>query len=142
MRKENSSAFVPIVLTSGTAFQPELLVIVLGTAFAARVDPELLHGIESTLGGVWVFGQLILFGMLGSKTSLEPLQSSAGMIFPCMLVGFVFRFIGVVIGLHATRSRRTCSAAPTEGEHGDFAANSRSIWPDIGFCFLSTIPRA
>lgn len=139
MLKADHSAFIPIGLTSGTAFQAELLVIVLGTTFAACVNHDLLQGIETTLGGVWVFGQLILFGMMGSKSSLSPFQASAGSIIPCMLVGYVFRLIGTAIGLLLTRSSRTC-AMPEYG--ACFAANCQTFWQDLGFVFFSAVPRA
>merc|ERR1719272_1465572 len=139
MQKEEGGAFVPIFLTSGTALQAELLVIVFGTIFASRVDEELLHSIESTLGGVWVFGQIILFSMLGSKTSLEPFKTSSAKIFPVMMVGFLFRIIGVVLGMWLTRSRRTCAIADCGVSDG---ANKKSFWYDVLFVFLCSLPRA
>ena len=57
---------------------------------------EVLHGVEAIMGGVWVFGQLVLFTMIGSKSDSQ-LRS---------LILFVSRFWGgtayssVSIGFH------------------------------------------
>ena len=134
--------FLPIGLAPGSMVQPELLVIVLGIAFGDRVVPELLHDIEGVLGGVWVFGQLFLFGMLGSKTSLQPFEEYAGDVLPCMVVGFLFRACGIVVGLCITRRKRAPAMADESGCEAVFQANHRSLFFDAGFCFLAMLPRA
>ena len=65
----DGSCFVPSGLTAGCLFNPELCTIVTAMAFAASVDEELLGGVQTALAGTWVFGQILLFAMLGSRAS-------------------------------------------------------------------------
>lgn len=111
----------------GSMFQPELLVIVTGSCFASYTEPRLLHEVEGILGGVWVFGQLILFSMLGSRTT-PAIMTQLYRVLPVMLVGLSFRFAGVFFGMALTMKARgrKCS----------------ELLPDVLFCFLSTLPRA
>jgi len=131
------SAFIPIGFATGSIFSPELLVITIGTAFAASTPHDVLHGVEETLGGVWVFGQLILFTMLGSKTTFEPFEKFPTVL-PMMLIGFVFRGIGILVCMYVTRGSRICEPGCTDCK----AANVRSVLYDAAFCFLATLPRA
>jgi hypothetical protein len=141
-RGHEDAAFIPIGLAPGAFVQPELLVIVLGIVFGDRVTPELLHDVEAVLGGVWVFGQLFLYGMIGSKTTMQPFRASAGSILPCMLFGLLCRAIGIVLGLHVTRRRRAPATADKSTCEVIFQANRRSFLFDAGFCFLAMLPRA
>jgi hypothetical protein len=111
----------------GSMFQPELLVIVTGSCFASYTEPRLLHEVEGILGGVWVFGQLILFSMLGSRTTPE-IMTQLYRVLPVMLVGLSFRFAGVFFGMTLTMKAR--------------GRKSNELLPDVAFCFLSTLPRA
>eukprot|EP00930_Biecheleria_cincta_P094455 TRINITY_DN8557_c0_g1_i1.p1 TRINITY_DN8557_c0_g1~~TRINITY_DN8557_c0_g1_i1.p1 ORF type:complete len:514 (-),score=82.58 TRINITY_DN8557_c0_g1_i1:185-1726(-) len=84
--------------SSGPLFQPELLVIVIGSVFAQKTDPEVLHGIENAMAGLWVFGQLVLFSMLGSRTELA-IFSKFNDVWPLLAVGLSFRFAGAMCAL-------------------------------------------
>lgn len=118
---------VPMPLTSGSLFQPELLVIVTGMFFTYFADPMLVHDIENTLGELWVFGGILLFSMLGSKTSTGILPKLV-YVLPLMGIGFASRFCGVLAGICLTTKARGSSMA--------------TALPDAAFCFLCTLPRA
>jgi len=83
------------------------------------------------MGGVWVFGQLVLFSMLGSRTSLSIFPELVNVL-PIMAVGLMARFAGIVltvsISLYLNLSGHPFQRA--------------TFIPDVLFCFLSTIPRA
>jgi len=123
---------VPIGFSSGSLFQPELLVIVTGTFFASVVDHKVLHDVEGVMGGVWVFGQLVLFSMLGSRTttSIFPKLPS---VLPFIAVGLTFRFIGVFFAVFLTLKTTPAEVCPFQ--------KSTALY-DALFCFLSTVPRA
>lgn len=137
MNYNDGTPFLPIGFASGPAVNSELLVISTGTCFAAVANHEVLHGVEATMGGVWVFGQLILFTMLGSKTMVEPFAQFPK-VFPFMMAGFICRGLAVHLCVYATCSRRSCApGCPSCKE-----ANQRSASADGLFCFLATLPRA
>lgn len=117
---------VPMGFAKGSMFQPELLVIVTGACFAKISDHEILQKIEIALRDVWTFGQIFLFSMLGSKITPD-LLPQLGHILPVMLVGLVWRLLGVALGILITCHSRE---------------RPRSILPDTMFCFLCTLPRA
>eukprot|EP00931_Biecheleriopsis_adriatica_P048761 TRINITY_DN28172_c0_g1_i3.p1 TRINITY_DN28172_c0_g1~~TRINITY_DN28172_c0_g1_i3.p1 ORF type:complete len:585 (-),score=121.45 TRINITY_DN28172_c0_g1_i3:172-1926(-) len=121
---------VPMGFCPGSMFQSELLVIVTGTVFAYFCDShqELLHDVENTVGQVWVFGQLVLFSMLGSKTT-PGILPHLGQVLPIMAVGLSMRFIGVFVAIVLTARARGCECFDT-------------AFSDAAFCFLSTLPRA
>merc|ERR1719436_397401 len=108
------------------------MVIVIGSFFASTVEPCLLESLEMIVGGVWVFGQLILFSMLGSRTEPE-VFSIFPHVLPLMVTGLCFRFAGIVLALTLAKPtqpvRPCCCPACQE-------ANWSSIWPDVVFCFL------
>jgi len=128
---ENGEALVPMGFSFGSLFQKELLVIVMGTCFAAVADEKILHEVEDVMGGLWVFGQLVLFGMLGSRTSLSIFPKLVN-ILPIMAVGLTARFVGIVLSVGASLHL---------GLAGHPFQRATFI-PDVLFCFLSTIPRA
>ncbi|CAJ1342104.1 unnamed protein product [Effrenium voratum] len=117
----------------GPLFQAELMVIVTGSTFADYCDEhcaDLLLEVEVIMGGVWVFGQLVLFSMLGSKTSASVFPNLVTVL-PIMGVGLLARFIGVLAGVIGTRNDRGVSQ---QGMCGLLA--------DAFFCFLACLPRA
>jgi len=113
---------------SGSLFQPELMVIITGTVFSYVADPHLLHEIEILLGELWVFGGIILFSMLGSKTTVAILPKVAHIV-PLWCAGVTMRFIGVLIGIASTAKARGCKDHST-------------VLLDSVFCLLCTLPRA
>jgi len=119
--------WIPLPIASGSLFQSELLVIVTGSAFGACVSEKVLHGIEATMEGVWVFGQLVLFTMIGSKTELC-IFCSLLQVIPIMFCGLACRFLGVFLAMAVVRKglKRPPSA----------------FLPDVIFCFTATLPRA
>ncbi|CAE8636437.1 unnamed protein product [Polarella glacialis] len=121
---------VPIIFSGGSLLQPELLVIVTGSTFAAAADKHTVHHVEHILGGVWVFGQLVLFTMLGSKTSTAIFPELSRLL-PIMAVGLTARFIGVSAAIVLTRRERGCEFQ-----------NPENTAHDALFCFLATVPRA
>ncbi|CAE7749622.1 DEK1, partial [Symbiodinium pilosum] len=124
---------LPLFLGYGSLFQPELMVIVTGSVFAMFCEkhcPEILVEVETIMGGVWVFAQLILFAMLGSKTS-PSIFPNLVKVLPIMAVGLLARFAGVLVSVKATAEHRG-------------AQNQRwqQMIADACFCFLSVLPRA
>eukprot|EP00930_Biecheleria_cincta_P094456 TRINITY_DN8557_c0_g1_i2.p1 TRINITY_DN8557_c0_g1~~TRINITY_DN8557_c0_g1_i2.p1 ORF type:complete len:557 (-),score=82.56 TRINITY_DN8557_c0_g1_i2:185-1855(-) len=124
--------------SSGPLFQPELLVIVIGSVFAQKTDPEVLHGIENAMAGLWVFGQLVLFSMLGSRTELA-IFSKFNDVWPLLAVGLSFRFAGAMCAVFLTQGHRTCNQAGCEKCP---QSNKQSFWLDTAFLFLASLPRA
>mmetsp|Transcript_2140 Transcript_2140/g.5426 ORF Transcript_2140/g.5426 Transcript_2140/m.5426 type:complete len:623 (-) Transcript_2140:65-1933(-) len=163
---EGGAEVVPMRFSSGSLFQPELMVIVTASVFSDRVQEEELHKIENILGGVWVFGQVVLFSMLGTRTRLKVFTRIVDVV-PVLGVGLLCRMTGVVCALSITRRWRPCIADPdlarqespeTGGSPGsrnsksrtfsmhdmddNMRLNSASLAPDVMFCFLSCLPRA
>lgn len=116
-------------------FQPELFVIVTGSFFANASHHDLLEGVEQVVNGVWVFGALVLFSMIGSRTKTSDF-AQLGKILPIMLVGVVFRVVGVAVATLLTLRVRPCGCTGCKKEH---QANAPY---EFAFCFLSTLPRA
>lgn len=120
----------PMALVPGSLFQSEPLVVAMGTTFAMTADHTALQEVKSILGGVWVFGQLILFSMIGSGADVSILREARGVL-PIMGLGLLARFVGVLVAVYGTRDSRGC------------ASQSRwSTMKDASFCFLATMPRA
>eukprot|EP00440_Ansanella_granifera_P036139 gb/GFBE01039211.1/.p1 GENE.gb/GFBE01039211.1/~~gb/GFBE01039211.1/.p1 ORF type:complete len:638 (+),score=84.90 gb/GFBE01039211.1/:1-1914(+) len=149
----NGVALVPMGFSPGPMFQAELLVIVLGSSFGYRLseggqpdtdsrkqDLETLHCIESTMGGVWVFGQLILFSMLGSKSDVSVFTELASM--PLLLVGLACRFVGVLVAVYGCKV--VYGTLETEKCDCDGCAQNKfkSAWHESLFIFLASLPRA
>jgi hypothetical protein len=118
---------VPMGFSPGSLFQPELLVIVTGTFFAHVADARVLHEVEQIMGGLWVFGQLVLFSMLGSRTTPQILPQIVHVL-PVMILGLLARFAGVLLAIFLTLGAR--------------GAKRSTAFHDAVFCFLSTLPRA
>lgn len=82
-----------------------------------------------------MFGQIVLFSMLGSRTRPEIFPNITGVL-PVMGVGLAFRFIGWALAMLITVRARPPSDA----------AGLKSKWSAVlhhtCFCFLSTVPRA
>mmetsp|Transcript_123799 Transcript_123799/g.240970 ORF Transcript_123799/g.240970 Transcript_123799/m.240970 type:complete len:628 (-) Transcript_123799:386-2269(-) len=129
------SALVPIGFSAGSLFQPELMVIIVGSMFAYVADPELLHNVEKTMAGVWVFGQLILFSMLGSRTEIG-IFAQFGSIMPLLGIGLSLRFLGILVTTLCTCRCRQCRCEACK------KTNLECVFEDALFCFLSTLPRA
>lgn len=125
---------LPLFFGCGSLFQPELMVIVTGSTFAMCCErynsQNLLAQVEQIMGGVWVFAQLILFAMLGSKTS-PSIFPTLVTVLPIMAVGLLARFAGVLLSVRATTAQRR-----TENQ------GLGQALADACFCFLSVLPRA
>mmetsp|Transcript_45041 Transcript_45041/g.90894 ORF Transcript_45041/g.90894 Transcript_45041/m.90894 type:complete len:584 (-) Transcript_45041:362-2113(-) len=129
-KNSNGNYFVPLGFAPGSMFISELLVVAMGTTFAMAADRDVLSDVKGILGGVWVFGQLILFSMIGSGTSLSIVPEIMG-ILPLIGVGLSARLVGVFVSVFTTRRARGCETQP--------------LWTtvqDACFCFLGTLPRA
>jgi hypothetical protein len=112
-------------LSKGSLFHPELLLIVTGGAFVQFAQKEVLRQVTSTFGTVWVFGQLILFSTLGSRTELN-LFLELPKVLPLIFWGLLFRFFGILLGI--------CWVGKTWG--------CSQVLPSACFLFISTLPRA
>jgi hypothetical protein len=111
--------------SSGSLFLRELMVIITGAFFSDFSSPKTLHKVEGVLGGVWVFGQIVLFSMLGSKTKPHIFEKLPD-ILPLIFVGLAFRLVGNTLTMLITIKLRPKSSLSTS----------------ILFCFLSCLPRA
>lgn len=123
---------IPLGFIQGSLFQPELAVIMTGMFFAAAADRQVLHDVEHAMGGVWIFGQIILFSMLGSRTPLDIFPQFLDHVFPIIVVGLLARFIGVYCSIHAS----IILSLPGH------PFQRSMVLQDASFCFLSTVPRA
>lgn len=127
---EHGHPVVPMIFSGGSLFQPELLVIVTGSSFAMFTNKNVLQQVEQIMGGVWIFGQLILFSMLGSRTSTSIFPDLVR-VFPIMVVGLTARLFGVSLAMCITRRSRGCELQ-----------SFMDLVRDSLFCFLATLPRA
>lgn len=115
----------------GSLFQPELMVIMTGVFFAATASQKLLDDIEGIMGGVWIFGQLILFSMIGSRTTMD-IFPKFDQVLPVLLVGMVFRFAGIWISIRLTLWLKLRGHPFQES----------IVLTDTIFCYLGVLPRA
>ena len=107
--------------------------------FQKPLTPHL--GVLVIVGGVWTFGQLVLFSMLGSRLDVTVFQQVFHVL-PLMVVGQAFRFLGVGLStiLVVKLEWRTCTCEQADEVcKKSFQATE---WPDAMFCFLSAMPRA
>eukprot|EP00440_Ansanella_granifera_P037612 gb/GFBE01040808.1/.p1 GENE.gb/GFBE01040808.1/~~gb/GFBE01040808.1/.p1 ORF type:complete len:593 (+),score=118.32 gb/GFBE01040808.1/:1-1779(+) len=116
----------------GSLFQPELMVIMTGVFFAAVVQEKELHEVESVMGGVWIFGQIVLFSMIGSRTTLDIFPEFFDHVFPLLMCGLLARFLGILCAISATIFLQLPGHPFKES----------MVMQDTVFCFLSTLPRA
>ncbi|CAE8684262.1 unnamed protein product [Polarella glacialis] len=126
--EEGVTMMWPMGFSPGPMLQPELLVIVIGSFFARAADAHVLHGIEGAMSGVWVFGQLILFSMLGSRTELKVFEKFWE-VCPLLLVGLSCRLVGYRICKNPACKK--CKAR-----------NEAKFWYDVAFIFVASLPRA
>jgi len=110
-------------------FDPDLFVIAVGSSFSDVADPTVLHNVEGFLAGIWVFGSIILFSMLGSRTEVEVFEHFPSIV-PFMLVGVVCRFAGL------------CVAVPLAQRLGKRCVAPKKMFLEILFFFLCSLPRA
>jgi hypothetical protein len=87
----DGTCFVPLKITAQCAVNPELGTIVVGIAFAGAIDDAILSGVQTALAGTWVFGQIVLFSMLGSRAYDYSPFVQLPRILPIMGAGFVCR---------------------------------------------------
>lgn len=137
MEKEDGEPLIPIGFAPGALFNSELLVITTAVFFATWARPDDLRDVVGILGGLWNFGQLVLFSMIGSKMSAEPFRRFTTVL-PLMLTGFAFRAVGILFCMYVTRRWRVCSPYCTECK----VANRRSFLEDSLFFIVSVLPRA
>jgi len=107
----------------------------------AKIDrnPYTVEGVMSVVGGVWIFGQLVLFSMLGSKTDVSVFQQIFAVL-PIMIVGKTCRMLGVVAATYSTINFRVCESGTDRCKCKE--VNLETWKNDALFCFLSTLPRA
>lgn len=117
---------VPMGFAPTLLFNPDLLVIAIGSAFADVASDEVAHGVENFLASIWVFASIILFSMIGSRTSIQ-MFADLPTFLPFMLVGLSCRLLGICI---ATMTSRHCRSK-----------GKVIIW-EILFFFLCCLPRA
>jgi len=111
-------------------FDPDLFVIAVGSSFSDVADPTVLHNVEGFLAGIWVFGSIILFSMLGSRTEVQVFEHFP-QILPFMLVGVACRFVGLCVAV---------PLAQRLGKHSHF--DPKKMLLEILFLFLCSLPRA
>lgn len=116
-------------------FIPELFVMVTGCAFAQTSGSLVMHSVHKSLDCVWVFGSIVLFGMIGSKMNSKTFAYFPDVL-PIIAVGLVFRCMGIFLVTAATLPLRSCSCAKC------YPANKAMIWADAAFYFLCVLARA
>lgn len=116
-------------------FQPEIVVVVLGATLAFTLPARDLEAVDSSIGGVSIFAQLLLFGLLGMESDLAMLSQVPDML-PMMCFGLAFRFVGVFFATFLTMNVALCSCAQCK------QANKASLCADALFCFFAALPRA
>eukprot|EP00405_Crypthecodinium_cohnii_P027652 CAMPEP_0206503540 /NCGR_PEP_ID=MMETSP0324_2-20121206/54794_1 /ASSEMBLY_ACC=CAM_ASM_000836 /TAXON_ID=2866 /ORGANISM="Crypthecodinium cohnii, Strain Seligo" /LENGTH=536 /DNA_ID=CAMNT_0053992225 /DNA_START=260 /DNA_END=1871 /DNA_ORIENTATION=- len=110
-------------------FDPDLCVIAIGSSFAEFATPNLLHAVEGYLSGIWVFGAIILFSMLGSRTEVS-VFNDVTRFFPFMVTGVCCRLIGF------------CIVVPVARRLSNQQVHWRRMLPEILFFWLCCLPRA
>jgi len=128
----SGSVLVPMKFISGSMFQPELMVIMTGVFFSATAPASELLQVEKVMGGVWIFGQLILFSMIGSRTTLDIFPEFWRHVFPMMACGLGARFIGIFLAINGILTLNLPGHPFQES----------MVMTDSAFCFLSVLPRA
>eukprot|EP00435_Cladocopium_sp_Y103_P060107 s1948_g21.t2 len=137
------------IFSMGPLFHPELMVIVTGSTFAWYCDThhqecfKVLEQVETAMGGVWVFGQLVLFTMIGSKTSFS-IFPDVTTVLPIMAIGLLVRFVGVMasmLPMDLAAFKVPTGAADPVQQSGDGGSAQPSV-DDAFFCFLACLPRA
>ncbi|CAL1172024.1 unnamed protein product [Cladocopium goreaui] len=108
---------------------------------ATSHNPATVEGVMAIVGGVWIFGQLVLFSMLGSKTDVTVFQQVFAVL-PIMLVGQCCRLLGVLVATYSTINFRVCDDGGSKLDCKCKANNQQTWRSDALFCFLSTLPRA
>eukprot|EP00441_Pelagodinium_beii_P020736 CAMPEP_0197658170 /NCGR_PEP_ID=MMETSP1338-20131121/45074_1 /TAXON_ID=43686 ORGANISM="Pelagodinium beii, Strain RCC1491" /NCGR_SAMPLE_ID=MMETSP1338 /ASSEMBLY_ACC=CAM_ASM_000754 /LENGTH=596 /DNA_ID=CAMNT_0043234709 /DNA_START=33 /DNA_END=1820 /DNA_ORIENTATION=+ len=129
---KSDNPLLPLGFSTGSLFQSELFVIFTGVFFANACGKEALHEIEAVLGGVWVFGQLILFSMIGSRTTVDIFPEFIPHVLPVLSFGLAFRYFGILIGINLSMFLKL-QGHPFSPEF---------VMQDSCFCFLATLPRA
>lgn len=128
----DGSVLVPMNFISGAMFQPELMVIMTGVFFSAMASEAEVHQVERVMGGVWIFGQLILFSMIGSRTTLDIFPVFWRHVFPMLACGLIARFAGIFLAINGI----LIMDLPGHPFHNSM------VLVDSTFCFLSVLPRA
>lgn len=127
---------VPLGFMEGELlFIPELFVMVTGCAFAQVSGKEVMHSVHQGLDCVWVFGSIVLFGMIGSKMTASTFGYIPN-ILPIIAVGVTARFIGIFSITALTLPLRSCPCAKC------YPANKAMIWADAAFYFLCVMAKA
>ncbi|CAE7642784.1 unnamed protein product [Symbiodinium sp. CCMP2456] len=142
-KETGGTPLVPMGFAPGSLFQPELLVIVLGCSFSQANQTG--HHADSTnlaavVGGVWVFGQIFLFSMIGSKIDVT-VFGQATRVLPMLAIGLVCRFCGISLAILVCHWPEHFGSSPGTGKTGlqpVFHAHKKMLL----FLFLSSLPRA
>lgn len=129
---DSGATLVPMPLIGGAFFQSELMVIMTGVFFSAVAAEADLHQVERVMGGVWIFGQLLLFSMIGSRTTLDIFPAFWHHVFPLMACGLAARFVGIYFAINGIL------ILDLPGH--PFQAST--VMQDVTFCFVSILPRA
>jgi len=124
---------VPNGIAKGSLlFDADLFVIAIGSSFSEFADPSLLHSVENYLASVWVFGCVILFSMLGSRTEVS-VFTDVSRFFPFMLTGVFCRFVGFCVVVPLARLLLLLS-----GQR--FSRKKMAL--EVIFLLLCSLPRA
>mmetsp|Transcript_6550 Transcript_6550/g.15147 ORF Transcript_6550/g.15147 Transcript_6550/m.15147 type:complete len:570 (+) Transcript_6550:42-1751(+) len=129
---DSGSTLVPMPMIGGAFFQSELMVIMTGVFFSAMAPEVDLHQVERVMGGVWIFGQLILFSMIGSRTTLDIFPAFWHHVFPIMACGLAARLLGIFAAINGILIL----------DLPGHPFQPSMVMQDVAFCFLSVLPRA
>eukprot|EP00931_Biecheleriopsis_adriatica_P012039 TRINITY_DN11313_c0_g1_i1.p1 TRINITY_DN11313_c0_g1~~TRINITY_DN11313_c0_g1_i1.p1 ORF type:complete len:404 (+),score=51.75 TRINITY_DN11313_c0_g1_i1:93-1214(+) len=128
---------IPLGFGASQLFQPELFVISLGCVFAHFThladqtnNTSVLLSVEEYLNGLWTFGGIILFSMLGSRTEVSVFEIFP-QVLPLMGVGVAFRFLGTLAAGFLMQQAK-------KNTRSEQYLSFRSMI----FCFLCSLPRA
>lgn len=116
-------------------FQPELFVLLTACGFKYGIGDEIMHDIQHSLDSIWVFGSIVLFGSIGSKTSVSVFKET-GNVLPLFIIGQIARFVSIVLVRTVTMPIRSCKCRAC------WATNKRLILADSAFYFTCVIAKA
>jgi hypothetical protein len=116
-------------------FQPELFVLLTACGFKYGIGDEIMHDIQHSLDSIWVFGSIVLFGSIGSKTTVSVFKET-GNVLPLFIVGSLARFLSIVGVRTVTMPIRSCKC------NACWNTNKRLILADSAFYFTCVFAKA
>ncbi|CAE6932376.1 unnamed protein product [Symbiodinium sp. CCMP2592] len=137
-KETGGTPLVPMGFAPGSLFQPELLVIVLGCSFSqANLTGHRENNLDAVVGGVWVFGQIFLFSMIGSKIDVTVFVQ-ATRVLPMLVIGLACRFCGISLAILVCHWLEHFGSSGKTGLQPVFHTHKKMLL----FLFLSSLPRA